>query len=141
VCHLHKSPYGLKQAPRAWYQRFAHFAHRLDFVASKSDVSLFIYRNGQELTYILLYVDDIVLTTSSDTLLRRFTTQLHYEFTMTDLRDLSFFLGVSVTRTPSGMVLSQREYAVELLQHAGMVECNPCATPIDVRCKLLATDG
>jgi hypothetical protein len=46
VCRLHKSPYGLKQAPRAWYQRFAHFAHRLDFVASKSDVSLFIYRNG-----------------------------------------------------------------------------------------------
>jgi hypothetical protein len=38
VCRLHKSLYGLKQAPRAWYQRFAHFTHRLGFVASKSDV-------------------------------------------------------------------------------------------------------
>jgi hypothetical protein len=141
VCHLHKSLYGLKQAPRAWYQRFAHFAHRLGFVASKSDVSLFIYRHGQELAYILLYVDDIVITASSDTLLRRFTTQLHSEFAMTDLGDLSFFLGISVTRTPSGMVLSQRQYAIELLQRAGMVECNACATPIDVRCKLSATDG
>jgi hypothetical protein len=46
VCHLHKSLYGLKQAPRAWYQRFSHFAHRLGFIASKLDVSLFIYRHG-----------------------------------------------------------------------------------------------
>jgi hypothetical protein len=107
VCHLHKSLYGLKQAPWAWYQWFAHFAHRLGFVASKLGVSLFIYQHGQELAYILLYVDDIVITASSDTLLRRFTTQLHSEFAMTDLGALSFFLGVSVTRMPSGMVLSQ----------------------------------
>jgi hypothetical protein len=107
VCHLHKSLYGLKQAPWAWYQWFAHFAHCLGFVASKLGVSLFIYQHGQELAYILLYVDDIVITASSDTLLRRFTTQLHSEFAMTDLGALSFFLGVSVTRMPSGMVLSQ----------------------------------
>jgi hypothetical protein len=60
---------------------------------------------------------------------------------MTDLGALSHFLGISVTRTSSGMVLSQRQYAVELLQRAGMSDCNPCATPINVRCKLSATDG
>jgi hypothetical protein len=70
VCHLHKSLYGLKQAPRAWYQRFAQYAHRIGFVASKSDVSLFIYKHDSDLAYILLYVDDIVLTASTDRLLQ-----------------------------------------------------------------------
>jgi hypothetical protein len=39
------------------------------------------------------------------------------------------------------MVLSQRQYALDLLQRAGMVDCNTCATPIDIKCKLSAKDG
>ena len=67
------------------------------------------------MAYILLYVDDIIITASSDQLLQRLTQQLHSEFAMTDLGDMSFFLGISVSRTSSGMVLSQRQYALELL--------------------------
>ncbi|KAM0860287.1 hypothetical protein ACQ4PT_046643 [Festuca glaucescens] len=78
-----------EEAPRPWYQRFALFAHRLGFVASKSDVSLFIYKHGQELAYILLYVDDIVITASSGHLLQQLTQRLHSEFAMTDLGALS----------------------------------------------------
>jgi hypothetical protein len=81
-------------------------------------MSLFIFRHGHELSYIIMYV-----------------------LAMTDLGALSYFLGISITHTSSSMVLSQRQHALELLQHAGMVECNPCATPIDVRCKLSATEG
>ena len=73
----------------------------------------------------LLYVDDIVITASTDELLRRLTQQLHAEFAMTDLGTLSFFLGISVTRTSSSMVLSQRQYALDLLQRAGMIDCHP----------------
>ena len=60
---------------------------------------------------------------------------------MTDLGALTFFLGISVTRTSLGMVLSQCQYALEILHRAGMVECNPSATPIDTKCKLSAQDG
>ena len=109
------SLYCLKQAPRAWYQRFALYSHRLGFVASKSDVSLFIYHHGHQLAYILLYVDDIVITASTSALLQHLTQQLHSEFAMTDLGDLSFFLGISVTRDANGLVLSQRQYALDLL--------------------------
>ena len=69
VCLLQKSLYGLKQAPRAWYQRFASYIRQLGFVASVSDTSLFVYKEGPSITYLLLYVDDIVLTASSSTLL------------------------------------------------------------------------
>jgi hypothetical protein len=88
-----------------------------------------------------LYVDDIILTASTPELLQHVTELLHHEFAMTDLGDLSYFLGISVTRSPTGMPLSQRQYAVDLLQRAGMLDCNPCATAIDTRCKLSADEG
>jgi hypothetical protein len=71
VCKLNKSLYGLKQAPQAWYSRFATFLCSLGFVEAKSDTSLFILRHGSDTAYLLLYVDDIVLTASSLELLRR----------------------------------------------------------------------
>ena len=77
--------YGLKQAPRAWYQRFASYIRQLGFVASVSDTSLFVYKEGPSIAYLLLYVDDIVLTASSSTLLQHIMGRLHSEFAMTDL--------------------------------------------------------
>lgn len=88
--------YGLKQAPRAWYQRFASYIRTLGFTPSASDTSLFIYMNGADMAYLLLYVDDIILTTSSTRLLHHLTGRLHDEFAMTDLGDLHHFLGISV---------------------------------------------
>jgi len=136
-----KSLYGLKQAPRAWYQRFASYISTLGFAASVSDTSLFVYKEGGHIAYLLLYVDDIVLTASSTALLHRITERLHSEFAMTDLGDLHHFLGISVTRSTDGHFLSQRQYAVDLLQRAGMAECHSTATPVDTRAKLSATDG
>ena len=100
-----------------------------------------VYKEGGGVAYLLLYVDDFVLTASSTDLLRRITDRLHSEFAMTDLGDLHHFLGISVTRSPNGLFLSQRQYVVDLLQHVGMAECHSTATPVDTRAKLSATDS
>jgi len=71
MCRLNRSLYGLKQAPRAWYSRFASFLLQLGFVEAKTDTSLFVYRHVFETAYLLLYVDDIVLTASSPDLRHR----------------------------------------------------------------------
>jgi len=76
VCRLNKSLYGLKQAPRAWHSRIAVFLVTLGFVEAKSDNSLFINHHGAETVYLLLYVDDIVLTASSPSLLHRIISAL-----------------------------------------------------------------
>jgi hypothetical protein len=60
---------------------------------------------------------------------------------MTDLGDLHHFLGIAITRSPQGLFLSQCQYAVDLLQRAGMAECHSTSTPVDTRAKLSATDG
>ncbi|GJV78719.1 ribonuclease H-like domain-containing protein [Tanacetum coccineum] len=131
-----KSLYGLKQAPRAWFQRFSSYAIRAGFYHSKTDSSLFIFHKGPDTAYLLLYVDDIILTSSSTSLLQRIISSLHVEFAMTDLGPLNYFLGISATYTTSGIFLSQTKYAIEILKRAQMLNCNPCRTPVDTEKKL-----
>jgi hypothetical protein len=69
VCLLNKSLYGLKQALWVWYSQFATYITSLSFVEAKSDTSLFVFRRDMDTVYLLLYVDDIILTTSSIALL------------------------------------------------------------------------
>ncbi|GJX01632.1 ribonuclease H-like domain-containing protein [Tanacetum coccineum] len=61
---------------------------------------------------------------------------LHREFDMTDLGALNYFLGISVVRHSAGLFLSQRKYALQILEHANMVNCNPSRTPVDTESKL-----
>ncbi|WCJ44110.1 Retrovirus-related Pol polyprotein from transposon RE2 [Euphorbia peplus] len=141
VCLLKKSLYGLKQAPRAWYQRFATFLSTLGFSHSKADHSLFVYRDGSSVAYLLLYVDDIVLTASStalrDTIIRR----LSSKFGVKDLGVLHYFLGISVTHSPGSIFLSQKKYASEIIAKASLSSSNSSATPVDTKQKLSISSG
>ncbi|GJR83277.1 ribonuclease H-like domain-containing protein [Tanacetum coccineum] len=116
VCHLQRSLYGLKQASRAWFHYFAGYATRAGFYHSRCDSSLFIYQHGSHVTYLLLYVDDIILIASSTTLLQHLIDYLHLLF------------------------LSQRKYALQLLERAHMVKCNPSRISVDTESKLGTLD-
>jgi hypothetical protein len=116
VCLLNKSLYGLKQAPRAWYSRFATYITSLGFVEAKSDTSLFVFRRGTDMVYLLLYVDDIVITASSAALLQQTISALKQEFTMKDLGPLHHFLGVSVQHQVGRLFLTQRQFALDILE-------------------------
>jgi hypothetical protein len=140
VCRLNKSLYGLKQAPRAWHNRFASHITSLGFVEAKSDTSLFIYYRGADVAFLLLYVDDIVLTASSPSFLHRIIAALRREFSMTDMGPLHHFLGVSVQRRGDSLFLSQRQYMLEILERADMNNCKASSTPVDTHSKLPA-DG
>ncbi|XP_023747686.1 uncharacterized mitochondrial protein AtMg00810-like [Lactuca sativa] len=87
------------------------------------------------MAYLLLYVDDIILTGSSPLLLSHITSVLSSEFSMSSLGDLHYFLGISVTRTSDGMFLSQQNYAQEILKQALMQNCKPTTTPADLSVK------
>lgn len=141
VCRLNKSLYGLKQAPRAWNSRFASYLLSLGFTEAKTDTSLFIYRRGADTVYLLLYVDDIVLTVSTPCLLQHTIATLQREFSMTDLGQLHHFLGVHVQRHTSGLLLSQHQYILDILKRANMSDCKTCATSVDTYAKLSADAG
>nr|KYP39517.1 hypothetical protein KK1_039171 [Cajanus cajan] len=69
------------------------------------------------MAYLLLYVDDIILTASSDELRKSIISLLSLEFAMKDLGHLSYFLGINVTRHASGLFLSQRIKYIEMDIH------------------------
>ena len=138
VCLLRKSLYGLKQAPRAWYKRFVDYVSSIGFSQSKSDKSLFIYKKGLEMAYILLYVDDIILTASSVALRKSIMLLLNFEFAMKDLGPLSYFLGIAVTQHAGSLFLSQKKYVEEIIERVGVSSCKPCPTPVDTKSKLSA---
>jgi histone deacetylase 1/2 len=93
ICKLDKALYGLKQAPRAWYSRLSSKLITLGFVASKSDMSLFIYHKRNTTIYMLIYVDDIIVASSSQAATDALLMDLRQEFALKDLGDLNFFLG------------------------------------------------
>ncbi|XP_021995350.1 uncharacterized mitochondrial protein AtMg00810-like [Helianthus annuus] len=93
------------------------------------------------MAYLLLYLDDIVLTASDSMLLTSIITMLSREFAMTDLGQLYHFLGITATRDSTGLFLSQAQYTRDILHRANMTGCKPCATPCDTNSKLSASDG
>lgn len=140
MCRLNKSLYGLKQAPRVWYNCFASHLKTLGFIEAKSDTSLFTNRQGSSTSYLLLYVDDVILTASTPYLLHQITTALRALFPMKDLGPLHHF-GTVVSRSAIGMLLSQRQYTMEILERAGMTSCKPYQTLADTQTKFSSTNA
>lgn len=106
VSQLRRSIYGLKQKPRAWYQRLSTFLLEIGFVGSKTDTSLFIFRKAGLTIYILVYVDDIIVTGNQPIALTSLLSRPGKEFAIKDLGHLDFFLGIEVVATASGLHLS-----------------------------------
>lgn len=138
VCKLKKALYGLKQALRAWFQRFSAFLLRLGFSCSRTDTSLFVFKRQRHLIYLLLYVDNIILTSNDTPLLIWFIQLLHFEFATKDLGTLSYFLGLEVSPTSDGLFLSQTKYARDILARAKLLDNKPVPTPMVVFQRLSA---
>jgi hypothetical protein len=141
ICKLDKALYGLKQAPRAWFSKLSSKLHSLGFIASKADTSLFIYNRSGIIIFVLIYVDDIIVTSSSDRAISALLRDLSGDFALKDLGDLHFFLGIEVQKTSNGLILSQEKYATDLLSRVGMTNCTTCPTPLSSTDKLSLTDG
>ncbi|KHN17953.1 Retrovirus-related Pol polyprotein from transposon TNT 1-94 [Glycine soja] len=141
VCRLKKALYGLKQAPRAWYTELRIFLFSLGFVNSTADASLFIYQKPEVTLYLLVYVDDIIMTGNSSAELSKLIATLAARFSLKDLGCLSYFLGVEVIPSAAGMFLSQRKYIIDLLHKSGMTNTKPASTPLSASVQLLKDSG
>jgi hypothetical protein len=123
VCKMDKALYGLKQAPRAWYSWLSSKLIELGFKPSKSDTSLFIYSRNGVTIFMLIYVDDIIVTSSSPDAVTTLLKDLRTDFALKDLGELSYFVGIEVNPRQGGIVLSQGKYASDLLNKVGMIKC------------------
>jgi histone deacetylase 1/2 len=141
ISKLDKALYGPKQAPRAWYSRLSSQLISFGFVASKSDASLFIYHKHGVTIYMLVYVDDIILVSSSEEATNVLLKDLSEKFALKDLGDLHFFLGIEVHEIDDGLLLNQANYAKKMLEQEGMSNCKSSPTPLSSSEKITANAG
>lgn len=141
VCKLNKALYGLKQAPRAWYDSLRHTLTNWGFQRSKSDSSLFYFNKGTQVLFILVYIDDILVTRSCNRLIDRFVKELNTSFALKDLRDIDYFLGIEVVRNIEGIFLTQAKYITDLLDKLNLSHLRLCGTPAIVYKTLSMYEG
>ncbi|CAM8960116.1 unnamed protein product [Rhodiola kirilowii] len=136
VCKLNKSLYGLKQASRQWFSKFSDALLTYEFHQSSHDHSLFTYDHNGDFLILLVYVDDVVITGTSTSLIDSVKTFIHSAFKIKDLGQFKYFLGIEVARSPSGIFINQRKYVLDLLSEVGLLACKPSTTPMDIKQKL-----
>lgn len=141
VCKLRCSLYGLKQAPRAWFHCFSTHLLQLGFRASLADSSLFVYIHGSVRIYLLIYVDDILVTGNDPASITSLILDLGRLFSMKDLGPAHYFLGMELTRNSHGLSLTQSKYIVDLLKRTKMHEAKPVSTPAISGKRFSITDG
>ncbi|GJR57150.1 retrovirus-related pol polyprotein from transposon RE1 [Tanacetum coccineum] len=141
VCKLQKSLYGLKQANRQWFTKLTTFLLNKGFKQSFADISLLTYKKGTDFLALIIYVDDILLTGNNNTLINHFKKELDSAFSIKDLGQLNYYLGIEFLRNSKGITMSQRKYALELLQSSKVLDLKPCHIPVDPLVKLNDFDG
>ena len=117
VCKLRRSLYGLKQAGREWGLLLTSFLVSWGFVRSTIDVCLYIYRSGNLVLWVLVYVDDILIADNCPTLRARFVADISKRFPTEDKGELEWILNTAITRDRAARTLnlSQGLYAADLV--------------------------
>nr|GEX94602.1 cysteine-rich RLK (receptor-like protein kinase) 8 [Tanacetum cinerariifolium] len=105
------------------------------------DTSLLAYRKGTDFLALIIYVDDVLLTRNNITLIKYFKRQLDLTFSIKDLGNLSYYLGIEFLWNSKGLTMSQRKYALEFRETENVLNLKPCHIPVDPIIKLNDTDG
>ena len=91
--------------------------------------------------YFLVYVDDLIVIGNNNIFLHKFLQDLVAKFSVKDLGDLHYFLGIEVLPTPFGLLLTQHKYIRDLLERINMVGSKACVPPLSTFQHLCLNDG
>ncbi|OMO51187.1 Reverse transcriptase, RNA-dependent DNA polymerase [Corchorus capsularis] len=105
------------------------------------DHTLFTNTTGDCFMALLVYVDDVVLPCNNMEEIVRVKSYLHETFSIKDLGELKYFLGLEVARSSKGINLCQKKYIMDLLRDADFLEIKPCPTPILPETRLSKDQG
>jgi len=138
VCRLVKALYGLKQASRAWYKRLAEALMAGGLKATDADPCLFVGSVNEEVCYVLVYVDDLLLASASPGAVEATKRHTMATFKSREMGEPSYFLGMHIQRDVAAGVLrlGQRQYAMEVLARFNMANSNAARLPMPVGARL-----
>jgi hypothetical protein len=107
VSKLIKSLNGLEQAPQAWYEKLTQHLLKPNFKHHNlDDATLFVQKVGKTIIYLVVYVDDLLITGNNESYNASTKKELKKGFEMTDLGHLHYYLGIEVIQTPKYIFIS-----------------------------------
>lgn len=133
--------YGLRQAPRAWYSKLSKCLESMGLSRCPYEHAVYTKREGNEALIIGVYVDDLLITGTNISIIKKFKEQMSDHFEMSDLGKLSYYLGIEVEQGKGYIELKQTAYAKRILEKAGMSECNPTKYPMEPKVLITKDEG
>jgi transposase InsO family protein len=139
VCKLSKSLYGLKQAGRTWNTKIDSALRAASFIPVPADMCVYKHQKDFGFVIVSLYVDDLLLFSNSTRALASFKAQLSAQFSMTDLGEAKFILGIEITRNrrQRTIALSQPSYSRDVVSAYGMDASTATDTPTQLGVRLM----
>ncbi|CAI7752452.1 unnamed protein product [Closterium sp. NIES-54] len=124
VWKLKNALYGLKQAPRQWYLKLREVLEEIGFTPSSADHSLFMLGEGEQRSFMVVYLDDILIFSPSSDLVKEVMLKLQDKFKCKALGDVSFYLALHIERDVEkrSMRMHQRKYLEALAANFGQSE-------------------
>ncbi|GJT30328.1 putative retrotransposon protein [Tanacetum coccineum] len=101
VCKLKRSIYGLKQASRQWNKRFDDEIKKFSFTQNRDEPCVYLKASGSNVTFLILYVDDILIMGNNIPMLQDVKSYLGKCFAMKDLGEAAYILGIKIYRDRS----------------------------------------
>ena len=144
---LHKSLYGLKQAHLAWHSKLVADLQGIGFRELPSAPCVFMRKPaaarhamelrgdnpaGAKCSFILVYVDDLLVVAPSKHVLKAIMQSLHQLYEMREMSNVEMFLGVELKWSPNrkSLHMSQSRYASDMVRRYGMQDSKPTDTPM-----------
>lgn len=138
TCRLRKALYGLRQAGRQWHSKLDTVLRGAGLIPTNADPC--VYVNHKKTVFLLVYVDDILIATKSRKCKEDIVRILKEHFSVKDLGEAKYCLGIEIIRNGRELCLSQTGYIKSLLTKFGMTDCKGAATPLTLSFKPVATD-
>ncbi|GKC55318.1 putative ribonuclease H-like domain-containing protein, partial [Tanacetum coccineum] len=128
-----KALYGLHQAPRAWYATLSTFLLKHGYRRGTIDKTLFLKKHKRDIILVQVYVDDIIFGSTKKAWCDEFEALMKGEFEMSDMGELTFFLGLQVQQRPDGIFISQNKYVKKILQKFDWENIRTVTTPYEAQ--------
>ncbi|GJW89050.1 retrotransposon protein, putative, ty1-copia subclass [Tanacetum coccineum] len=122
VCKLKRSIYELNQASRQWNKQFDDEIKKFGFTQNRDEPCVYLKSSGSNVTFLILYVDDILIMGNNIPMLQDVKSYLGRCFAMKDLGEAAYILGIKIYRDRSRRLigLCQSAYIEKILKQFHM---------------------
>ena len=124
ICELIKTLYGLKQSGREWNIELDGKMKQFGFKRIYSDPCVYIKWDGDDIAILTVWVDDLLLFTSSDKLMEQTISDIRSVWEVTILGEPTKIVGIEISQTDDSITISQKVYINSILEREGLSRIN-----------------